>query len=80
MTNLSLRTALGFSNIADVERSLENVVCIELLSRGYDVKIGRIKDKEIDFIAQKSNDIRYFQVSYMLHDEKQENVNLAYMT
>ena len=37
----------------NIEAVLENIVYIELLSRGFSVKIGRVKDKEIDFIAKK---------------------------
>lgn len=37
----------------NIEAGPENIVCIELLSRGFSVKIGRMKDKEIDFIAKK---------------------------
>ena len=40
------------------------------MSRGYEVKIGKLKDREIDFIAQKNDRIFYYQVAYMLTDEK----------
>ena len=43
---------------------------IELASRGYEVKIGKLKDREIDFIAQKNNRLSYYQVAYMLSDEQ----------
>lgn len=64
------RQAKGFSNVKDIERTLENIVFIELLARGYEVKIGRVKDKEIDFIAKKGDKLSYFQVSYFMADEK----------
>lgn len=64
------RQARGFSNIKDIERTLENIVYIELISRGYEVKIGRVKEKEIDFIAKKGNGLSYYQVSYLMGDEK----------
>jgi predicted AAA+ superfamily ATPase len=70
LTNHGFRQAKGFSNTKDIERTLENIVYIELISRGYDVKIGKIKDKEIDFIAKKGNQLSYYQVSYMMWDEK----------
>lgn len=64
------RQAKGFSNIKDIERTLENIVYIELISRGYEVKIGRVKDREIDFIAKKGEELSYYQVSYLMGDEK----------
>lgn len=34
------------------------------------MKIGKVKDKEIDFIAKKGKDLSYYQVSYIMKDEK----------
>ena len=70
VTDHGFRQAQGFSNTKDIERTLENIVFIELASRGYEVKIGKLKDREIDFIAQKNDRIFYYQVVYMLTDEK----------
>lgn len=53
-----------------VSGRLENVVLIELLSRGFNVSIGKNRDREIDFIAQKGNDRVYLQVCTTLVDEK----------
>ena len=53
----------------DIERVLENIVYIELRSRGYEVTIGKVKDKEIDFIAKRENDVSYYQVAYKMGDE-----------
>ena len=70
VTDHVFRQAQGFSNTKDIERTLENIVFVELASRGYEVKIGKLKDKEIDFIAQKNNQRFYYQVAYMLSDEQ----------
>jgi predicted AAA+ superfamily ATPase len=70
LTDHGFRQAKGFSNTKDIERTLENIVYIELISRGYDVKIGKIKDREIDFIAKMGKQLNYYQVSYMMGDEK----------
>ena len=52
---------------------LENIVYFELLRRGYDVAIGKIDNKEIDFIANKLNEKIYFQVTEsMSNDETRE--------
>ncbi len=64
------RNAKGFSNTKDIERVLENIVYIELLSRGFDVRIGKVGEREIDFIGSKDGQISYYQVSYMMPDEK----------
>ena len=50
----------------DVGASLENIVYNELLCRGYEIKIGILKNAEIDFIAQKGDEKLYFQVCYLL--------------
>ena len=50
--------------------AIENVVYNELLIRGYDVYIGKTKEGEIDFIATNNEERLYFQVSYLLEEEK----------
>ena len=70
LTDHGFHQAIGFSNTKDIERTLENIVCIELISRGYEVKIGKVKDKEIDFIAKKGKELSYYQISYIMGNEK----------
>lgn len=67
VTDLGLRNyLLGFRNM-DRGHILENVIFLELIRRGFDVNIGKIDDKEIDFIARTSNDIFYIQVTESIH-------------
>lgn len=68
---------LGFRN-SDFGHIIENIVYFELLRRGYDVAIGKIDTQEVDFIATKSNDKKYFQVTYTMLEEsvKQRELNL----
>ena len=72
-------TDLGIAQIKnnnfEINKSfaIENVVYNELLERGYDVYIGKTKNGEIDFIATKKEEKIYFQVAYLLQNDKVEN-------
>jgi predicted AAA+ superfamily ATPase len=61
-----LREAIFGSNERDIERILENIICMELLGRGFEVRVGRIDGKEIDFVCDKGQERIYVQVSYLL--------------
>lgn len=69
-------TDLGIAQIKnnnfEINKSfaIENVVYNELLERGYDVYIGKTKDGEIDFMATKTEEKIYIQVTYLLESEK----------
>jgi predicted AAA+ superfamily ATPase len=58
---------LGHFSIPD---TLENAVFSHLKQLGYNVSIGVLKNLEIDFIAQKENNIIYIQVAYIISDKK----------
>ena len=72
-------TDLGIAQIKnnnfEINKSfaIENVVYNELLARGYDVYIGKVKNGEIDFIATKTDEKLYFQVTYLLENDKVQN-------
>lgn len=70
LADVSLRySALGYT-VDSIASSLENIVYLELKRRGYDVYIGKIKDKEIDFVATKQNEKIYVQVTQEIKSEK----------
>ncbi len=52
----------------DISGLLENIVYLELRQRGFEVSIGRIGGREIDFVAQKQKQVVYLQVAYLLAD------------
>lgn len=54
----------------DISFLLENIVYLELLRRGYRVSIGKFDNYEVDFIAQKNDEKKYFQVSYLLGSQE----------
>ena len=50
--------------------SLENMVYNDLISKGYEVYIGKNKKGEVDFVATKNKDLKYIQVCYSLSEEE----------
>jgi hypothetical protein len=59
---------LGFNNL-DLGHIIENIVYFELLRRGYEVKVGKKDSLEVDFIATKSDEKKYYQVTLSILDE-----------
>lgn len=64
--DIGFRNALLGYKEADISGILENIVFLELKRRGYTLSIGKLDDKEIDFIAEKQDEKLYIQIAYLL--------------
>lgn len=60
---------MGFKD-RDISGILENIIYLELKRRGYNVYIGKLNDKEIDFIAERKEEKIYIQVAYKMSSEE----------
>lgn len=65
-----IREAVFGGNTQSIHLILENIVYMELLRRGYSITIGRVGDKEIDFVCTKQADKIYIQVTYLLASDE----------
>lgn len=63
IVDIGLRNYLLGYRDGDSGHILENIIYFELLRRGYDVAIGKLDNKEVDFIATKTDEKKYIQVT-----------------
>ena len=64
-----IREAVFGGNMRDINLILENIVHMELLRRGYSVTVGRVGEREVDFVCDKRGEKLYVQVAYLLATE-----------
>lgn len=69
MVDTGLRNLLLAGSASDTGHLIENIVYLELLRRGNKVNIGKLAEKEVDFVARYSEGIAYYQVSSTVLDE-----------
>jgi predicted AAA+ superfamily ATPase len=68
LVDIGLRNLLLGEKNQDVGYILENIVYLELIRRGYQVRIGKVGDREVDFIARLGDETRYYQVAATIAD------------
>ena len=69
IVDLGLRRYLLPKREYDLGYSLENVIYLELLRRGYEVNVGKMGQTEVDFVAKKDDVISYYQVTASLTEQ-----------
>lgn len=70
ITDHGIREAIYGNNLRDINQALENIVYMELLRRGYHVRVGKNINNEIDFVAVLGKEKIYVQVTYILATEE----------
>jgi predicted AAA+ superfamily ATPase len=64
VVDIGLRYYLLGDKSVDIGHILENIIYLELLHRGYEVYVGKVDNKEVDFIVNGESGIEYYQVAY----------------
>jgi len=64
------REAVYGNNLKDINQTLENIVFMELLRRGYNVAVGKKHNQEIDFVVTRTKERIYVQVTYLLASDE----------
>lgn len=65
-----IREAVVGGNMRDINLVLENIVFMEALRRGYSVTVGKVGEREIDFVCERHGEKCYIQVTYLLAVEE----------
>lgn len=65
-----IREAVIGGNMRDINLVLENIVFMEALRRGYSVTVGKVGEREIDFVCERHGEKCYIQVTYLLAVEE----------
>lgn len=71
VVDTGMRNANVAGNLSrDIDQLLESVVFAEMTRRGYAVTIGRVREREVDFVCQREGERRYIQVAYLMPTEE----------
>lgn len=77
IADIGLRNYLLRYRDIDIGHAIENVVYFELLRRGYDVAVGKVDNKAVDFIATKAVEKKYIQVTERMDVESTRERELS---
>ena len=77
ISDLGIRRHLLPRSRYDLGFSLENLICLELMRRGYTVNVGKVGSAEVDFIIRKGEDTAYLQVTASMTDEATFNREIS---
>jgi hypothetical protein len=77
IVDTGMRRMLLSNTSPDTGHVIENIVFLELLRRGYKVNIGKLAKMEVDFVAQRYEGTKYYQVAASVMDEKTLKRELA---
>lgn len=77
ISDLGLKNYLLGYRGADTGHAIENLVYFELKRRGYDVAVGKTGNREIDFIATKTREKKYIQVTERMEEESTKERELS---
>jgi hypothetical protein len=77
IVDTGIRNLLLSSGASDIGHLIENIVYFELVRRGYKVNIGKLSEKEVDFVAKNPNGLEYYQISASVLDEATLNRELS---
>ena len=61
-----IREAILESNQRDINQIFKNIIYLELLRKGYNIRVGKVDNLEVDFVCTKGNEKLYIQVAYLL--------------
>lgn len=77
IVDMGLRNHLLMNSESDIGHQIENIVYLELIRRRYQVSIGKVANKEVDFVAASQEGLTYIQVSASILDDNTLKRELA---